>query len=511
MGKSRRLKAERRREHEAGSYTPAQTSASTPASVPTPPTATSGFTVSNVQPSATPAARATTPRTEPAADLVTRGLLAIAVVAWVLGHLVPNGSLSAVLGAIWGTAGILLGWRSPAGGLLLGLALAPFISGPLFQPVAEFLRAAPIWGSLARLLTDRLIAGRFAPGRFAPSPALTLAATAAMILFPITRITAQANGHGSAETVFVEMLVIVGGASIFFASWIVATHLPRTDLQRVIRALPIPFAAAVATALLAWLQVPIISNFAFDGSTFGRLSGLGFPTPTAMGLAVATPLIVGTLWSRSRPAAIVLAAAALLTMGLTESRGPVIALIVASAVVFVMRGAALRSINKLWLAVAGAGGLSALAIVILSRYGRDISQGQIPGFGGDSDRVTSWIASLQVALQNPIFGGGWTSVRFWNNGELGERNVNFAHNLVLQGLADGGLPVGGAMLAVVIAALVGIWRFRRTLSPAWIAAAVALLVCGVWDMPHLRTFGAAFGGLALGLVSRRDGNEESTA
>ena len=203
MGKSRRLKAERRREHEAGSYTPAQTSASTPASVPTPPTATSGFTVSNVQPSATPAARATTPRTEPAADLVTRGLLAIAVVAWVLGHLVPNGSLSAVLGAIWGTAGILLGWRSPAGGLLLGLALAPFISGPLFQPVAEFLRAAPIWGSLARLLTDRLIAGRFAPGRFAPSPALTLAATAAMILFPITRITAQANGHGSAETVFV--------------------------------------------------------------------------------------------------------------------------------------------------------------------------------------------------------------------------------------------------------------------------------------------------------------------
>jgi hypothetical protein len=60
------------------------------------------------------------------------------------------------------------------------------------------------------------------------------------------------------------------------------------------------------------------------------------------------------------------------------------------------------------------------------------------------------------------------------------------------------------MLAVVITAIVGVWRLRDRLSPAWIAAAVALLVCGIWDMPHLRTFGAAFGGLALGLVSRKD-------
>jgi len=520
MGKSRRLKAERRREQGTGEFNQAQPTTGTPSNTPTAPTtstplnsnATNGsFSTRNPAAPTPPQRAAGGPKTRPlpAVDRVTRAALITAVVAWVAGHVVPNGELAAVLGAVWGVAGIALGWRSPAGGLLLGLALAPFISGPLFQPVAEFLRAAPIWGSLARLLTDRLIAGQFAPGRFAPGVGLTLAATAAMFLFPITRITAQANGHGSSSTVLVEMLVIIGGASIFFASWIVATHLTRADVQRVIRSLPIPFAAAVGTALAAWLSIPIISNFAFDGITFGRLSGLGFPTPTAMGLAIATPLIVGTLWSRSRPAAIALAAAALLTMGLTESRGPILALIVAGAVVVVLRSSVLRSIKKIWLVAGAAGGFGALAIVIASRYGQQISEGRLPGFEGDSDRVTSWLASLQIALQSPLVGGGWTSVRFWNEGELGDKNVNFAHNLVLQGLADGGLPLGGAMLAVVLTALVGIWKFRKRLSPAWIAAAVALLVCGIWDMPHLRTFGAAFGGLALGLVSRKDGDEGS--
>ena len=522
MGKSRRLKAERRREQEFGHPPTTRTADAQPVAaqpVAAPPRAATEL--SAVQPetsaAAVQAARATPARAvstgapslsltalRASADRTSLLLLAVAVGSWIASHFVPNGGLAALLGITWACSGVLLGWRVPAAGALLALATAPFISGPLVQPIAEFLRAVPIWGSFARLITDRLIAGRYAPDGFAPNAVVTLGAVAGIALFPLTRITAQAAGHGSASSVFVEMFVIAGGASVFFASWIVASHLSRADIDRVIRALPIPFAAAVATALLAWLSVPIVSNFAFDGITFGRLSGLGFPTPTAMGLAVATPLVVGTLWSRSRVAAIGIGAAALLAIALTESRGPVLALIAGSLVALIVRTGTLRSINKFWLAAGGVGVFGALAAVLLSRYGSDLAEGRLPELGGDSDRVTSWLASFQVALQNPILGGGWTSVRFWSDGELGGRNVNFAHNLVLQGLADGGLPLGLAMLAVVITAIVGIWRLRDRISPAWIAAAVALLVCGIWDMPHLRTFGAAFGGLALGLVSRKD-------
>lgn len=508
MGKSRRLKAERRREHESRQPQNIQPIAPQSDESPSASATTSASTSASASASAT-----TRPQTliKSSLALPSNGssrtdliLLAIAVTSWVAGHFVPNGGLAGLLGASWAVSGVLLGWRAPAGGALLALATAPFISGPLIQPIAEFMRAVPMWGAFARLITDRLIAGKFAPEGYAPSAAVTLGAVAAMILFPITRITAQVNGHGSASSVFLEMFVIAGGASIFFASWIVASHLSRASLDRVIRALPIPFAAAVATALLAWLSVPVISEFAFDGRMFGRLAGLGFPTPTAMGLAVATPLVVGTLWVRSRPVAIGLGAAALVAIALTESRGPVLALIAGCIVALLVRPGALRSINKFWLAAGGLGIIGALTAVIISRYGRDIAAGRLPGLGGDSDRITSWYASFEVALQNPLFGGGWTSVRFWNDGELGAHNVNFAHNLVLQGLADGGLPLGAAMLAVVIGAIVGIWRFRDRLSAAWIAAAVTLLVCGIWDMPHLRTFGAAFGGLALGIVSRKD-------
>jgi O-antigen ligase len=150
------------------------------------------------------------------------------------------------------------------------------------------------------------------------------------------------------------------------------------------------------------------------------------------------------------------------------------------------------------------GGALAVVGVAIARYGKDLAAGTLPGFGGDSDRVTSWIAGLQIAFGSPLVGGGWTSVRYWNAGELGKVNVNFSHNIVMQGLADGGVPLGLAMLTLIITAITGIWRFRKSISPIWVVTAVTLLVCGAWDMPQLRTFAAVFGGVALGLVSRRD-------
>jgi len=45
------------------------------------------------------------------------------------------------------------------------------------------------------------------------------------------------------------------------------------------------------------------------------------------------------------------------------------------------------------------------------------------------------------------------SVRGWNDSELGSRNVNLSHNMVLQGLADGGVPLGVALATVVLGSL----------------------------------------------------------
>lgn len=95
------------------------------------------------------------------------------------------------------------------------------------------------------------------------------------------------------------------------------------------------------------------------------------------------------------------------------------------------------------------------------------------------------------------------SVRGWNEGELARKGVNLSHNMVLQGLADGGFVLGGAILAVIIGSIRSAWSRRRAIPIGFIAAAVAVIVCGLWDMPHLRSYAAVMGGLALGLVARK--------
>jgi O-antigen ligase len=104
---------------------------------------------------------------------------------------------------------------------------------------------------------------------------------------------------------------------------------------------------------------------------------------------------------------------------------------------------------------------------------------------------------------NPLTGGGWFSLRFWNDRELGRANVNLSHNIILQGLSDGGFPLGIALAIIVIGSAVLMIRYWRSIPTEWKVAATVLLVCGLWDMPQLRAFGSLVGGIALGLVSRR--------
>ena len=137
-----------------------------------------------------------------------------------------------------------------------------------------------------------------------------------------------------------------------------------------------------------------------------------------------------------------------------------------------------------------------------------LSSGTLPNLEGDALRVISWVAAIQIALAHPLTGGGWMSVRGWNDRELGSKNVNLSHNVFLQGLADGGVPLGVAVGTVLLSSARSAWMRRHKVPVYWVAAAVALFVCGAWDMPQLRSFAAVMGGLALGLVSRHDVPDE---
>jgi hypothetical protein len=220
-----------------------------------------------------------------------------------------------------------------------------------------------------------------------------------------------------------------------------------------------------------------------------------------MGVAIALPLAAAGALRISRSLAFSVVLLGLVTIVLTESRGPLIAVIVAGAAMLVMnsRVSIQVYVGAIVLVLVAVAGLAWLRYPELFQAGR---VGWLPDLEGDLLRVVSWVAGIQIALQQPLTGGGWMSVRGWNDGELGDKNVNLSHNLVLQGLADGGVPLGASVAVVVLGALRSAWSLRSYLPPAWIASFVALLVCGAWDMPQLRAFASVMGGMALGLVCR---------
>jgi len=44
------------------------------------------------------------------------------------------------------------------------------------------------------------------------------------------------------------------------------------------------------------------------------------------------------------------------------------------------------------------------------------------------------------------------------------------------------------------------WRHRHVHQPYVIAAVVVVLVCGLWDIPQVRSYASVMGMIALGLV-----------
>ena len=377
------------------------------------------------------------------------------------------------------------------------------------QGLGELVRAAPVLGSAVRLLVDRVRARGSNSAPWAPDARLVGAAVLVMLLYPVTRITGDGTEWAPSSRLLDDALFLMGAPVAMYASWVATSHLPRVAINRLMGMIPVTLAIALVVAIGTWAGITLLDPFAFKGIVYGRLGALGFPTPTGMGIAIALPLAVGALWSRSHRAAVLLGLLGVATIVLTESRGPLLALATAAIAAALLS----RGIQRRYIVGGAVLMFSAISILLLVRYPdllQKLSHLRLPRLKGDEYRILSWVASIQIAIAHPLTGGGWMSVRGWNDGELGGKGVNLSHNIVLQGLADGGILLGGAVFTVIAGSLRSAWSRRKAIPVYWIGAAVAVLVCGLWDMPHLRSFGAVMGGVALGLVARRTEDESES-
>jgi hypothetical protein len=437
------------------------------------------------------------------------GLASIAFTCWLLAH-VP--ALVPVAIPAWVIMGLATGALVPWLGLLLTIAIVPFLGGAVDPLTGEVLRVIPIYGAAARVLLDRFVLwprlGR--PGMAGPPWWVVAAGVAALLLYAFTAQTGSAAVGGDALYLDSAIRWLAGGPMAMMAAWIAASHLVAgRDGKLTLTVLGVTVVACVL-ALVAWAGVPGMELITFPGTVNGRLAALGYPTPTAMGVAISLPFAVaGALglsrwsrfsgWSRLAPwIALGVIGLALVVLVLTWSRGPLIALGVGAVLAVLATG---RVDRRLALVGAGAGVVALVGLVAV-RYGTspDAILAAINGsMGSDVDRVNTWIAAIAIAFSSPLVGGGWHSLE--RVGDFATRNVVYSHNILLHGFAEGGIPLGITNATVILYSAWKVGLGRHTMAPYLIAAAVTTLVCGFWDMPQVRSYAAVMGGIALGMAA----------
>jgi O-antigen ligase len=456
----------------------------------------------------------TTLRTDPGAWLAL-----VAFGCWLAGH-VP--ALAPVAIPAWVVTGLATGLLRPWYGLLLTAAVVPFLGGATDVLTGEPLRVVPVYAAAVRVLLDRFV---IAPSYGRPVPRepawpVVAAAVLAAGLYLLTALTAFLGEGGDARLLADALRWVAGGSVAMMAAWIAASHLvadvhgtPGRDRTLTLVVLGTTVVAC-GLALAAFAGLPGADLVTFPGRVEeGRLAALGFPTPTAIGLAIALPLAAVAAW-RIRPrVAVGVVALVLVTIVLTWSRGPLLAVVVGAVVATLASG---RVDRRLALAGAAAGAVALVALVGI-RYGTGpdaILATVNASMGSDEVRVRSWMAALSVAAANPLVGGGWHGLERVD--DFAAHAVFYSHNIVLFAFAEGGLPLGIANAVVIAWSAWRTWLGRHTMAVWLIAAVVTALVCGIWDMPQVRSYGAVMAGLVLGmaagpLVGRPDAADAAAA
>ena len=319
-----------------------------------------------------------------------------------------------------------------------------------------------------------------APAGSGPPWWVVAAAVAATALYAYTAVTGYfAVGQNQA---FLDSGLhwVAGGPMALMAAWIAASHLVAGRDRTLTNVVLGTTMVGCILALVAWVGVPGVDLITFPGIVAGRLAALGYPTPTAMGIATALPFAVAgcVTLSRGHWLAFVVIGLALVTMLLTWSRGPLIAIGVGAVLAVLASGRVERRLRIAGLAV----GAVTLVALVAVRYGTNVDavlQAISGSSGEDVDRVNTWIAAVSITLANPLVGGGWRSLdRF---GDFAQRQIAYAHDILLHGFAEGGLPLGIANGTVILYSAWQVWRHRHTMAPYLIAA--------VADVPGLRLLG----------------------
>jgi hypothetical protein len=425
-------------------------------------------------------------------------LALVAFGCWLLGH-VP--ALAPVAMLAWLISGLALGLVRPWYGLLLTIVVVPFTGGAVDVQTGEPLRVVPAFGAAVRVLVDRFIV---APSFGRPTPRepawpVVAAAIATAGLFALTGLTAYLAVDRDPEVLKGASFWLLGGPVAMMAAWIAASHLVAgRDRTLTLVVLGTTVVASIL-ALATWFGVPFVDVVTFGGLVEGgRLGALGYPTPTAMGLATVLPLAAVAAYRVRRWLVFPVAALVLLTIVLTWSRGPLVAVAVGAVAAALASG---RVDRRLALAGAAAGAVALLGLVAI-RYGTNLDAIVATinaSMGSDGTRVASWAAAVSIAMANPLLGGGWHPLA--HRAEFAGRNVVYSHSLTLDALASGGLPLGIANAVVILYSAWRTWVGRHTMAVYLIAAVVTFLVCGLWDIPQVRSYAAVMGGIVLGMAA----------
>ncbi len=425
-------------------------------------------------------------------------LLVVAGACWLLAH-VP--ALAPLAIPAWVATGLALGLVRPWYGLLLTVVTVPFLSGAIEQMTGEPLRVVPIFGAAVRVLVDRFIVAPSYRRRTPRDPAwwVVAAALASAGLYALTALTAANLEGRDTVLLFGSLQWLLGGPIAMMAAWIAASHLV-AGRDRTLTAVALgTTVVASALALLAWTGLPGVDLITFPRLVEGgRLGALGYPTPTAMGLATVLPLAVAAAYRIRRWLVVPVVVLVLLTIVLTWSRGPLVAVFVGAALATLASGRVDRRLAAAGMAAAAV----ALAGLVAVRYGTNVDAIVATinaSLGSDGIRVSSWAAAVTIAASNPLLGGGWHALA--HHAEFDQRNVVYSHSLILDALASGGLPLGIANAIVVLYSAWKTWVRRHTMAVYLIAAVVTFLVCGLWDIPQVRSYAAVMGGIVLGMAA----------
>ena len=324
------------------------------------------------------------------------------------------------------------------------------------------------------------------------------AAVAATGLYAYTAVTGYfAVGQNQAFLDY-GLHWVAGGPIAMMAAWIAASHLVAGRDRTLVNVVLGTTLVACVLALIAWIGLPGVDLITFPGNVSNRLAALGYPTPTAMGIATALPFAVAAALGRRGWFVFAVIGLALVALILTGSRGPLIALGAGTALAGLASG---RVRRRYWFAGVAAAAIAGVGLVAV-RYGTTvdaIAQTMTAFVGGDVDRVRTWGAAVSIAVANPLVGGGWRSLERF--GDFAAHQIAYAHDILLHGFAEGGFPLGIANATVILYSAWKVWQRRHTMAAYLIAAVAVFLVCGFWDIPQVRSYAAVMGGVALGMAA----------